>query len=64
MKSQAYTNGTTTIALAYSPANQAYIVWREDNGYQALVRIHNQDWDALADYDERVSFHKQITGSV
>lgn len=60
MKAQTYAHGNTSIHLAYSPISQAWQVWREDSGYQALVRVFNEAWEAQEDYDNRVSFHKQV----
>ena len=64
MQSQQYTHmhkyGTTSYHLAWSPINQGYMVWREDDGNQSLVRIFNDADEAAQEYIDRVEFYKQV----
>ena len=60
-KARHYREGYTTIWLAFSPLNQAWMVWREDNGHQALVRIFNDYSEAADNYVNRVAFLKEVT---
>ena len=52
--------GNTSIHIGRSNINQAWMVWREDSGFQALVRIHNDKEDALADYKQRNEFMDRV----
>ena len=54
-------HGNTSINMAYSLPNQGWIVWREDSGYQALARVHNEQWEAREDYENRVAFFLSLT---
>ncbi len=49
-------HGNTSINMRYSPINQAWLVWREDSGHQALVRVFNEQWEAREDYERRAEF--------
>ena len=60
MKKEQYKHGGMTINLDWLPANQAWMVWREDYGYQALNRIYTEAWEAREDFDARVAFFKQV----
>ena len=52
--------GTTSINLKYSPVNQAWIVWREDSGHQAMVQVFNDQEEAREEYNKRVSFFMRL----
>jgi hypothetical protein len=52
--------GNTSINMKYSEVNNAWLVWREDSGHQALVRIFNDQKEAREDYVSRVSFFLKV----
>jgi hypothetical protein len=60
-KARHYKEGHTTIWLAFSPINQGWLVWREDNGHQAHVRTFGMYDEAVENYVNRVAFLKEVT---
>lgn len=58
-----HTVGTTVISMAYLPANQAWMVWREDRPERRgwCVALHPSKAEALADYQRRVEFLDEVT---
>jgi len=59
-KGKIYREGPTSIILARAPINQAWMVWREDNGHQAQVRIFNEYAEAADNYVNRVAFLREV----
>ena len=54
-------NGVITkIHLTYSPANQAWLVWRSDGVYSSLPRIFNDQEAALREWKRKVAFLREV----
>ena len=56
--------GTVTqILMDYSPANQAWLVWRRDDNHDDVPRIFNDKAEALREWERRVDFLQEVTTS-
>ena len=51
---------STAILKQWSPMNQAWLVWRDDDGHQSGVRVHLEEWEADRDVQQRQEFLKQV----
>jgi len=60
MNSYGFNGNKSRIMLAWSKINMAYIVWREDGGHQANVKIHINRIEACEDYRARINFVKEM----
>ena len=55
------TFGTTSFLMRWSVPNQAWLVWREDNGEpEGAPRIFNSKEEASSEFDHRVDFFRSV----
>jgi hypothetical protein len=54
--------GKSSINIKYSAVNNAWLVWRDDDGYQPTVEVFNDMYEARADYNSRVEFFLSVMG--
>ena len=55
-------NGVTTqILVDYSPANQAWLVWRRDGVYDTIPRVFSEREDALLFWEREVDYLQEVT---
>lgn len=58
--SRTMNRGKTTVYCGFSNINNAYFVWRQDGDMAGNLSIHNEHGEALADYNDRIEFARQI----